>query len=216
MSEQSSGQPTFTHYYDGALGGCLFRWLDRAKFQVACKQLADVPDGAEVLDLGCGAGAVSGRLAHRYPRLSFTGADHDEVLLAKAEQQGLNTACVDFDARLPFDDECFDVVLMIDSIEHVASRRAVLSEVFRMLNTGGQLIVFTPPYDTFMWLLGEKMHRCLTRRMAGHISPFTVESLSWSLDQWFHSRQVMYLNFGLTLCGIGMQKRRKANAPVVA
>ncbi len=216
MSAKPSVQPMFTQYYDGILGGHLFRWMDKAKYQVISNQLAGVPDAAEVLDLGCGAGAISGRLARLCPQLSFTGADNDDVLLAKAELQGLRTTRVDFDKPLPFADERYDVVLMIDSIEHVASRHAVLSEVFRILKVDGTFIVFTPPYDTLLWLLGEKMHRLLTKRMAGHISPFTMESLSWSLDQWFNSRHVRYLNMGLTLCGIGMQKRRKAHAALQA
>ncbi len=207
MPGSSTSQPAFTHYYDGLLGGHLFRWLDRAKLKAAGRFLAQADNLSDVLDLGCGKGAISSRLLARLPSVRLIGADNDPGLLAEAERRGLVPVRVDFDKPLPFDDARFDAVIMIDSIEHVASRADVFRDVARILKTDGRLLIFTPPYDTASWTLGEKLHRVLTRRQAGHISPFTRESLSWCLDRWFHEWSVRYLNMGLTMCGMGVRKK---------
>jgi ubiquinone/menaquinone biosynthesis C-methylase UbiE len=207
MDAQVSGSQDFSKYYDGFLGGRFFRWLDGAKRRVLRKHLAALPPTAEVLDLGCGLASVTGTLVKDYPQLRLTAADHDARSLGWVRETGLNTQLLDFDQPLPFVDNRFDAVLMIDSIEHVASREGVLREVTRILRSEGSLVVFTPPYDTLAWLVGEKCHRLLTRRNAGHISPFTRESLAWVLDRWFVQTRVFYLNLGLTLCGIGGSKR---------
>jgi len=209
MNKDDYDRLTFSNYYAGFWGGSAFRWLDHAKTRVLQDVLRDLPGGARILDLGCGSASVSSLLSHRFPLLDILGADADAELLAMAEQKGVRTQQVDFDHPLPFEESAFDVVMMIDTIEHVKSRQSALDEVQRILNPAGTLVIFTPPYDTLAWCLGEKAHRLLTRRMADHISPFTRESLTWCLEERFRESKVLNLNFGLTMCGIGRGKNVK-------
>jgi len=196
-------RPGFNDYYRGIWGGYLFRWLDHAKIRVIAGLLKDMPTTSRILDLGCGSASISSCLAHRFPHLFFLGADGDHGLLRLASARGLATRQVNFDECLPFADAEWDVVLMIDTIEHVKSRSDALREVCRILKPDGLLVVFTPPYDSLVWNLGETMHRWVTRRQADHISPFTRESLGWCLSERFSHFSVTMLNFGLTLCGVG-------------
>lgn len=206
MTKNKEERPKFSSYYSGFWGGHAFRWLDCAKIRTLDRVMRDLPVGAKVIDLGCGSASISSLMRSRFSKLNFLGADCDVDLLSVAESKGLKTICVDFDQRLPFDDETFDVVMMIDTIEHVKSRQSALDEVMRILKETGYLIIFTPPYDTIAWNIGEKMHRILTRRMADHISPFTRESLTWCLSDRFDDVRIFNMNFGLTMCGIGNRK----------
>jgi ubiquinone/menaquinone biosynthesis C-methylase UbiE len=199
---------TFGAYYGGVLGGGIFRWLDIQKIRILDRSLRGRKmESARVLDLGGGAGAVSAALSRRLPECTIPVADSDEGLLSAARGKGLQTAWVNFDVKLPFDDSSFDVVMMVDSMEHVACRRGTMREVGRLVKREGLFIVFTPPYDSLSWVMGEKFHRLLTRRKADHISPFTKESLEWTLSTQFNHWTTRYLNFGLTLFGMGWSKK---------
>ena len=96
---------------------------------------------------------------------------------------------------------------MADTIEHSESPRTIVAEVRRLLAPGGVFVVFTPPYDTLAWLVGERIHRILTHRPADHISPFTRESLVHLLRSNFTEWEVGIVNFGLTMYGIGSSPR---------
>jgi len=163
----------------------------------------------QLVDLGCGTGNISRRLHSACPHVEITCVDHDPRLLALAMRGDFKTVAADFNRTLPFADASFDVVLMVDTIEHVASRSATLNEATRILRDTGSLIVFTPPYDSIRWLAGEMFFRIVTRRPLEHISPFTNESLTWSLATRFEDCQVGYANFGLTLWGVGSRKRKR-------
>lgn len=217
MPRKSEDRESFNDYYQGILGGRAFRWLDRMKIRIVRSHLAGLPPQARILDLGCGSAGISSRLAGLFPDLHFTGVDHDESLLEMARGRGLNDVRkVDFDQPLPYDGGHFDVVLMFDTIEHVEHRDEVVTEVGRVLAADGKLIVFTPPYDSISWLLGERFHNTITRRKSDHISPFTRESLTWLLSRHFAEVSVGRTNFGLSMFGVGRQKRRPRQDPAGA
>lgn len=198
---------TFAAYYQGFLGGRLFRWLDSAKARILSDVLSGCDAGVRAVDLGCGTGNLWQRIRASLPRPDVTYVDHDARLLASAQEKGFTTVVADLNRPLPFTDASFGVVLMADAIEHVECRASTLGEVKRIMRDDGSLVVFTPPYDTVPWLLAERMFRLVMRRQAEHISPFTKESLSWFLQSNFHDWQVGYANFGLTLWGVGKRKK---------
>jgi len=196
----------FAPYYTTVAGGRLFRWLDLAKKRVAKRVLSSLPEESQVLDLGSGAAAISASLARLFPHLNFHAADSNESLLEIAKSRGLPTKIVDFDHDLPYASETFDLVLMIDTIEHVECRTETMRQVKRILKSDGRLLVFTPPYDSILWLFGERFFNIITGRPADHICPFTRESLEWLFKRHFAQSKTGYLNFGLTMWGLGEGK----------
>lgn len=171
--------------------------------RTAARVTGQLGDSPQILDLGCGSAAVSVQIARDFPSAHVHGADIDERLLETARLRGLDVHHVDFDVPLPFDDSSFDMILMVDSIEHVRCRRDTMREVARLLKPDGTFLVFTPPYDTFTWWLGERMFRLVTGRPTDHVSPFTRESLEWLLHEYFERVTTGYLNVGLTMFGVG-------------
>ncbi len=107
-------------------------------------------NGKQVLDLGCGFGALSYLLLEKGARVSATEIDPDKFAFAKkklAKYKSFRPRLVK-DGRLPFPDKTFDMVFIFDVIEHVTSPQETLREVWRTLKKGGYLYVeFTPYYS---------------------------------------------------------------------
>lgn len=105
---------------------------------------ADLPHGAEVLDLGCGTGIVA-RTAQAQG-LHAAGVDINSAMLAVARSTSEGRA-IDYreaDATaLPFDAGRFDAVICLQVLQFLPDRAAALAECFRVLRPGGQAIFCT-------------------------------------------------------------------------
>jgi SAM-dependent methyltransferase len=111
----------------------------------------ELRDGLSVLDCGCGMGFYLLALS-RLRRLDLVGIDTDPIRLEQARRAApaarLERADV---ARLPFDDRCFDRVLMTEVLEHVDDDLGALREVRRVLRPGGILAVSVPNAGFPFW-----------------------------------------------------------------
>ena len=76
------------------------------------------------------------------------GLDYNARPLAVASQRAL-AACQGFGDAVPFADDSFDLVALLDTVEHIPNELGVLAECGRVLKPGGKLIVTVP---AFMWL----------------------------------------------------------------
>ena len=104
-----------------------------------------VPDGSDVLDVGCGAGYLGELLARR--GCCVWGLDRDADALARIPAGAYAaTAAVDLDALegLPWPDAEYDVVIAADVLEHTRDAHRVLRVVRSHLRATGALIVSLP------------------------------------------------------------------------
>jgi len=100
--------------------------------------------GQRILDVGCGTGGV---LAHMSARATTVGVDRSVQALRHSSRRGVAAvACADMD-RLPFGPERFDLVLMLDVLEHFEEDQAVVTAVRPLLRPGGALLVSVPAYQ---------------------------------------------------------------------
>ncbi len=106
--------------------------------------LEQLPRAVQILELGCGGGALLRELAARgFGKL--VGLDLARTALVEARQRTTPAGLVLAEAeRLPFRDQSFDVVLAADVIEHVDCVDEHLAEVARVLRKGGLYLVKTP------------------------------------------------------------------------
>jgi SAM-dependent methyltransferase len=108
--------------------------------------------GRRVLDLGCGLGVRTAAVA-RAGAIEAIGIDLDPGKISTARglsgRSGVD-AEVAFVAgggsALPFAADRFDVVLLLDVVEHLSDPAAVLGECARVLGPGGRVLVGFPPY----------------------------------------------------------------------
>ncbi len=111
---------------------------------------------ADVLDVGCGTGAVIELLREKYPNARYTGLDLTPAMIDAAVAKGLpNCDFVVGDAEdLPFADASFDAVLSSNSFHHYPNPAAFFAGAFRVLRPGGRLILrdYTSN-DLVVWLM---------------------------------------------------------------
>ena len=109
------------------------------------------PRGGRVLDVGCGTGEITRRLAELFSRASFDGIDIDEAHLEKARVGSarfgsrVNFRVADATA-LPFDDATFDLAVCRHLLQAVADAEAVLDEMLRVLRPGGRIHLISEDY----------------------------------------------------------------------
>ncbi len=95
-----------------------------------------VPEGARVLDLGCGDGAL---LAHLQAArgCSGYGIELDDANVLACVRRGVNVIQLNLDEGLAiFDDASFDVVLQIDTLQHLRNAEVMLRETVRVGRVG--------------------------------------------------------------------------------
>ncbi|NEQ99779.1 MAG: methyltransferase domain-containing protein [Cyanothece sp. SIO2G6] len=108
---------------------------------------ADIDDGLQILDAGCGFGGTIALLNGDYQNLHLTGININGEQVERASQtvqpQGsnqLNFVCGNA-CQLPFADQAFDVVLAVECIFAFPSREQFFAEVRRVLRPGGKLVL---------------------------------------------------------------------------
>lgn len=95
-----------------------------------------VPRGARVLDLGCGDGALLDVL-QRERGCSGYGIELDDANVLACVKRGVNVIQLNLDEGLSmFDDASFDVVLQIDTLQHLRNAEVMLRETARVGKTG--------------------------------------------------------------------------------
>ncbi|MCU0927430.1 MAG: methionine biosynthesis protein MetW [Hydrogenophaga sp.] len=95
-----------------------------------------VPPGSRVLDLGCGDGALMAHLqANR--GCSGYGVEIDDAKVHACIQRGVNVLQLNLEDGLAvFEDDSFDVVLQIDTLQHLRNAETMLRETARVGRSG--------------------------------------------------------------------------------
>jgi methionine biosynthesis protein MetW len=95
-----------------------------------------------ILDLGCGDGIFLEHLKKR--GINGIGLDISERAVELAKSRGLDCRVFDLGEKLPFEDNSFETVILIDTLEHLFMPQEILREVHRV--TKSHLILSTPNF----------------------------------------------------------------------
>ncbi len=102
-----------------------------------------VPQGARVLDLGCGDGALLAYLQKERGCDGY-GVEFDDANVQTCVRRGVNVLQLNLEDGLAiFEDNSFDVVLQIDTLQHLRNAEVMLRETARI---GKQGIVAFPNF----------------------------------------------------------------------
>ncbi|MEI7464602.1 MAG: methionine biosynthesis protein MetW [Burkholderiales bacterium] len=95
-----------------------------------------VPHGARVLDLGCGSGETLAYLRDRRECTGY-GIEIADANVLACEQRGVNVIQLNLEEGLAiFEDQSFDVVLQIDTLQHLRNTERMLLETARVGRIG--------------------------------------------------------------------------------
>ncbi|MBL8155986.1 MAG: methyltransferase domain-containing protein [Anaerolineae bacterium] len=105
-----------------------------------------------VLDVGCGGGQAAIWLKGLYPHLEMTGIDLSEPQIERARVRARQKGCaVQFEVAnaqaLPFPDGHFDIVYSLGSVKHWPNPLQGVSECWRVLKPGGELLLMDSTSD---------------------------------------------------------------------
>ena len=168
----AAGRDAYLPFYD-----LLTKALGAGKIHRKLIDQARPQPGQRVLEIGCGTGNLTVRMARARPGVEVIGTDPDPLALARAEKKG-SAARFEraYAQELPYPDASFDRVLSALMLHHLDedTKAATLAEVARVLRPGGtfHLADFTGEIHG--------MHGLLARRMQkqGHIADGIPDLLS--------------------------------------
>lgn len=108
----------------------------------------DLPDGARILDVGCGDGFHL-RLLREFGNSTWQleGVDLDKRAVDAAERSGISVHFGSVET-LDLDAGSYDLVFMIQTIEHVERPDEILSAVSRLIKPGGRVVIVTDNTDS--------------------------------------------------------------------
>jgi ubiquinone/menaquinone biosynthesis C-methylase UbiE len=112
--------------------------------------LMDFRPSDRVLDLGCGTGWASRRMARMVPQGEVVGIDVADEMLRRAEQASSDFKNVRYvwgsAEQIPGPENAFDKVLSVESFYYYANQGKALDELRRVMAPGGRLFILINLY----------------------------------------------------------------------
>ncbi len=104
--------------------------------------LINLPIQGRILDAGGGTGRVAQYLRNKSARIII--ADQTFSMLQEAKRKdGLQPVCTDSE-KLPFPDNSFERIMMVDALHHVNHQQQTADELWRVLKPGGRIVIEEP------------------------------------------------------------------------
>lgn len=145
------------------------------------------PGGDRLLDIACGDGGLAALVKEKYHEIH--GVELSDEVIGIAQKKGIKAIMCDLNnERLPYPDGSFDAVTCLDIIEHVFDPARLIKESYRVLRSGGVLVLSTPNiryvYNLFTLVFKGRFPRTSSDPEGfdgGHIHYFTFSDIEYLL-----------------------------------
>ena len=129
---------------------------EEAMLKLTC-QRAQVEDGMEILDVGCGWGSLSLWIAEKFPKCLVLAVSNSvpqgEFIRARARELSLGNVEVTTADMNRFDtDRRFDRILSVEMFEHMRNWERLLERISGWLNKDGKLFIHIFTHRRFSYL----------------------------------------------------------------
>ena len=180
------------------------RFVSRRAEKMA--KIAGFDDGSTVLEVGCGTGIYTIYWVKSCKK--FFGLDISEGMLKRAktkiDSDSNSVLFVEGDAEnLPFRGACFDVVLSVNTIEHMDDIPLALKEMKRVCKEGGR-IALSMPNDNFSSKYREKLIQTLKRLIKLTFKGQSISQTSKAYNDDFTHRHLTMEDVNQLLNEIGI------------
>ncbi len=183
-------------------------WRGRRRIIAAFLDRMDIADGADILEIGCGNGSNLATLAH-YGAVYASDVSADMVDVAAARNVA-KVAPGSLPNDIPFAERLFDVIVLLDVLEHLDDEVAALNALSKRLKKDGYLLVTVPAYQ---WLWSD------LDDIAEHKRRYTVSRLrKVCADAGFEVEFSGYFNtllfpLAAMVRGLGLKSERELKCP---
>ena len=177
LTEYAEEKLSYSSYFDGLLS-----------------RLPKMPKNSRLFDVGCAQGFLMEEA--RKAGFRVEGVDASEEIVKQVRANGFKVYLSLFeDLRLPA--QKFDVVTLLQTIEHMKDLSLSLKKVWKILKPGGYLLITTPDREGF---LGRVMGRFwFTYHNSEHLYFFSKRSLANLLERHRFVVKKIYTEYGRQL-----------------
>ena len=109
--------------------------------------LAKLPVSGRILDVGGGTGRVSQFLPSYADQVILADQSY-QMTLESQKKDSILPICTESE-NLPFPNDYFERIIMVDALHHVNQQENTLNELWRITKPGGMLIIEEPDIHTF-------------------------------------------------------------------
>ncbi len=143
---------------------------------------------AKILEIGCGTGGNLNILSE-FGKVSAIEMDANAHEIASEKTNNSYDIRVgSFPSDIPFKDEKFDLICMLDVLEHIENDTQTLIEIQKLLTPSGKIFITVPAYQ---WLYG------VHDKFLHHKRRYSAETLSRRIPSGLVITKISYFNMFL-------------------
>lgn len=160
----------------------MVRFTEESRFHNIIRLCRDVKD-KRIMEIGCEQGLLTSRIPNGYKELVAVDISSRAIEDAKKLCKGKEVKFViqDGTQRLGYPDNYFDIIICSETLEHVPEYPAMISEMGRLLNPAGRLIV-TIPYEKV--ISGAKAFLSRTKLFSLFFGNFESHTSEWHVNSF--------------------------------
>lgn len=160
----------------------IVRYISRKRLE-SISSLIDDSSKPKILEIGCGDGFVLKTLESKSAELH--GIDISTKRVERAKRFLPHAKICEADAEnLPFEDNCFNVTVCSEVLEHLKNPQKAVEEMIRVTKKSGDMIVSVP--NEFNWHIGRLLLLRFPLKIPDHLNKFSVKEL----DGMFNRRHI--------------------------
>jgi SAM-dependent methyltransferase len=186
-----------TLFHENTAGADHF--IDRSSREHALSRVRKAASGPSpsIIEIGCSSGFVLKLMRQTFPSAMIVGADYVGAPLRSLAREIPDLPLLQFDlTNCPLPDASFDIVVLLNVLEHIEDDNKALAHVARILKPGGTAIIEVPAgphlYDVYdkqlqhfrRYRLGDLVHQVeaagLTVAEKSHLGFFIYPGFWWT------------------------------------